>query len=77
LLIRKKFSNTGLSLIGTNQTYSPGPTDMPPANPVPYLLPPGTQLGANGIEEVPPNTNTSSNAPVAVDPSPIAPIPGI
>ena len=39
-------------LVGGDTQYPTGPTNMPPTNPVPYLLPPGTRLGANGIEEI-------------------------
>jgi prophage tail gpP-like protein len=53
LKIHTKFQSSELPLIGTNQSYDPGPAPMPPTDPVPYLLPPGTRLGPNGIEEVP------------------------
>jgi hypothetical protein len=53
LKIHTKFQSTNLPLVGANQSYDPGPAPMPPTNPVPYLLPPGTRMGSNGIEEIP------------------------
>jgi len=57
LKINTKYANTDVSLVGVNTTYGPGATDMPPSNPVPYTLPPGTRLGENGIEEIPETNN--------------------
>jgi prophage tail gpP-like protein len=48
LKINTKFANTQ-PIVGANQTYQDGPAPMPPANPVPYVLPPGTMLTPNGI----------------------------
>jgi prophage tail gpP-like protein len=49
LKVSTKFANTETPLVGANTSYPGGPTDMPPANPVPYLLPPGTKMTDNGI----------------------------
>jgi prophage tail gpP-like protein len=53
LKINAKFANSDMPLVGVNTTYDPGPTPMPPSNPVLYTLPPGTRMGDNGIEEIP------------------------
>jgi prophage tail gpP-like protein len=52
LKISTKYANTDTPIVGVNTVPGPGATDMPPSNPVPYLLPPGTRMGDNGIEEI-------------------------
>jgi prophage tail gpP-like protein len=51
LKINTKFANTDQDLVGVVPTPGPGPTPMPPTGAVPYLLPPGTKMGDNGIED--------------------------
>jgi prophage tail gpP-like protein len=67
LKIRTKFQNSGLPLVGANESWGPGPTPTP----VPYIqlgptnqypLPPGTRIGDNGIEEIPPEDNQFTNS---------------